>query len=139
MASEFRQPLHPAITEEMIHILVHGFYAKVRQDAVLGPIFNRVIGDGWDHHLGKMCDFWSSVMMMTGRYKGTPMVAHMRLKMVRPEHFQRWLQLFGETVGEVTPPEVAPLFLAKAQIIARSLQMGMFFQPSSPLQKENQP
>lgn len=35
------------VTEPMIHDLVHAFYAKVRVDPALGPIFNRVIGDGW--------------------------------------------------------------------------------------------
>lgn len=48
------------IDEKMIHALVHGFYARVRQDAAIGPIFNNVIGDNWDAHLAKLCDFWSS-------------------------------------------------------------------------------
>jgi hemoglobin len=131
MATPLRQPLHPAISEEMIHALVHGFYAKVRADAALGPIFERVVAGNWDHHLAKMCDFWSSVMLMSGRYHGTPMVAHMRLKMVKPEHFQRWLELFGETAREIAAPEIAALFVGRAENIARSLQMGMFFQPAS--------
>jgi len=139
MASELRKPLHPAISEEMIHTLVHAFYTKVRADDALGPIFARVIGDNWDHHLAKMCDFWSSVMLMSGRYKGTPMVAHMRLKMVRPEHFQRWLDLFGETARQIAAPNIAALFAARAENIARSLQMGMFFRPSPSIQKESQP
>lgn len=67
------------VTEEMIHAVVHAFYAKVRRDPALGPIFARVIGDTWDTHLAKMCDFWSSVLLMTGRFKGTPMAAHARL------------------------------------------------------------
>lgn len=126
MALPLRQPAHPEIDEEMIHRLVHGFYGRVRGDAVLGPIFDRVIQD-WDTHLAKMCDFWSSVMLMSGRYKGTPMVSHMRLKTVRPEHFARWLALFNETTDEIARPEVAALFRARADMIARSLQQGMFF------------
>jgi len=108
---------------------VHGFYFKVREDAEIGPIFNRVIGGDWDQHLAKMCDFWSSVMLLTGTYKGNPMVAHMRLKMVRPEHFERWLALFHETATELCDPEVATLFIGKAENIARSLQLGMFYRP----------
>jgi len=50
-----RQPLSPAIDETIIRSLVHGFYAKVRQDSKIGPVFNHVIGDDWDHHLAKMC------------------------------------------------------------------------------------
>jgi hemoglobin len=127
-----RQPVHPAITEEMIRALVHGFYARVRDDVEIGPIFNRIIADDWDTHLAKMCDFWSSVMLLTGRYKGNPMVAHMRLKMIRPEHFDRWLSLFRVTARDVCPEEIAMLFIGRAENIARSLQLGMFYRPSGP-------
>jgi hemoglobin len=78
-----------------------------------------------------MCDFWSSVMLLTGRYKGQPMVAHMRLKMIRPEHFARWLDLFRQTATDLCPPEIATLFIARAENIARSLQLGMFFRPAA--------
>lgn len=124
-----RQPVHAQIDEEMIRTLVHGFYDRVRKDADLWPIFDRIIGDHWDVHLAKMCDFWSSVMLLTGRFKGNPMVAHMRLKMVRPEHFERWLVLFRQTARDICPAEIAELFIGRAENIARSLQLGMFFQP----------
>lgn len=125
-----RQPVHPAIDEESIRALVHGFYAKVREDAMLAPIFNRVVHD-WDTHLAKMCDFWSSVMLMTGRFKGNPMVAHMRLKDARPEHFVRWLALFRATAEELFADDVAAAFICRAENIARSLQLGMFFRPET--------
>lgn len=114
------------VNEEMIVNLVHTFYGKVRTDPLIGPVFERVIED-WDPHLAKMCDFWSSVMLMSGRYKGNPMIAHMRLKMVRPEHFERWLELFNETAAEVCPPAAAEAFVGRANNIARSLQLGMFY------------
>ena len=120
------------ISEEMIATLVHGFYGKVRADAVLGPIFNGVIGENWDVHLARMCDFWSSVMRMTGRYKGQPMAAHMRLNIVKPEHFVRWLDLFAQTARQTCPPAIAERFCAKAAIIAQSLQLGMFYRPARP-------
>ena len=124
-----RRLIDDAITEDLIHKLVHGFYARIRKDEVLGPIFARVIGENWDQHLAKMCDFWSSVMRMTGRYKGNPMVAHMRLKTVRPEHFERWLTLFHEAAAEICAPQLAALFVSRAENIARSLQLGMFYKP----------
>lgn len=124
-----RRPVDDAITEELIHRLVHGFYARIRTDEVLGPIFSRVIGENWDPHLAKMCDFWSSVMRMTGRYKGNPMLAHIRLKMVRPEHFERWLSLFRESADETCEPELGALFVSRAENVARSLQLGMFYKP----------
>ena len=66
------------ITEDMIERLVRGFYAKVRQDAVLGPIFEVRIHD-WEPHLQRMCAFWSSVALMSGRYHGSPMTKHLPL------------------------------------------------------------
>ncbi len=125
-----RQPIHAEISKGLVKSLVHGFYGKIRRDTVLGPIFARVIGDDWDGHLAKMCDFWSSVMLMSGRYKGNPMTTHMRLKMVQPDHFERWLSLFQETAAEVCPADIAALFCARARNIARSLQLGMFYRPS---------
>lgn len=113
------------VTEEMIHALVHAFYAKVRKDPSLAPVFNRVIGDGWDVHLAKMCDFWSSVLLMTGRFKGAPMAAHAAIADIRPTHFARWLYLFTQSVRETCPLEATPLFIAKAEMIGQSLQMGI--------------
>jgi hemoglobin len=113
------------VTEEMIHDLVHVFYAKIRVDPALAPIFNRAIGDDWDRHLAKMCDFWSSVVLMTGRFKGAPMATHARLPELRATHFARWLHLFSQTAATVCPPAAAALFVAKSEIIARSLQLGI--------------
>ena len=66
------------IDEAAIRRLVHGFYAKVRQDALLGPIFDSRVED-WDQHLARMCRFWSSVATMSGTYHGNPMVKHVTL------------------------------------------------------------
>src|SRR4051812_352820 len=93
------------VTEEAIHTLVHAFYDKIRTDPALGPIFNGAIPEGaWPAHLAKMCDFWSSVTLMTGRFKGSPMQAHVRLGGLRPTHFARWLHLFEATAREVCTP-----------------------------------
>ena len=114
------------ITEQMIHDLVHAFYDKIRKDPALGPIFNRVIAAAdWPAHLTKMCDFWSSVTLMSGRFKGSPMQAHIQVGDLRPTHFARWLHLFEQTAREVCPPEAAAIFVEKSQMIARSLQMGL--------------
>lgn len=115
--------------EAEIEKLVRSFYARVRADETLGPIFDRVIGNEWEPHLLKMCDFWSSVMLTSGRYKGQPMRAHLKLKTVQPKHFDRWLMLFRETAEEVCDPETAERFIEKAARIAESLQLGMFFKP----------
>ncbi|QIG93222.1 group III truncated hemoglobin [Bradyrhizobium sp. 6(2017)] len=111
------------ITEAMIECLVHGFYAKVRRDPMLAPVFDTRIRD-WDPHLEQMCAFWSSVALMTGRYHGTPMVKHVPLP-VDAAHFDRWLQLFEATAAELCPSVAAEHFIDRARRIAASLEMGV--------------
>jgi hemoglobin len=112
------------VSEETIRRVVHAFYARVRQDPELGPIFNAAVDD-WDEHLAKLCDFWSSVLLMTGRFKGRPMPVHAALPGIGRAHFARWLQMFRETTDEVCPGAPAALFQAKADMIAQSLQLGI--------------
>lgn len=66
------------ISEHDIHRLVHRFYARVRQDATLGPIFEARVTD-WDAHLAMLCDFWSALLLGTRRFKGAPIPAHARI------------------------------------------------------------
>jgi hemoglobin len=111
------------ITESLIERLVRAFYAKVRTDAVLAPVFDARIGD-WEPHLARMCAFWSSVALMSGRYHGTPMAKHMPLP-VDADHFDRWLALFEETAREVCSPDAAKHFVELARRIAASLELGI--------------
>ena len=111
------------ITEALIERLVHAFYVKVRADAVLAPVFEARIGD-WRPHLERMCAFWSSVALMSGRYHGTPMAKHMPLP-VDADHFDRWLALFEETAREVCAPAAATHFVELARRIAASLELGI--------------
>lgn len=111
------------IDEAMVARLVHGFYDRVRADEVLAPIFNARIAD-WGPHLERMCDFWSSIALMTGRYHGQPMRMHAPLP-VSGSHFDRWLDLFRETVAEICPPEAAAFFVSRAERIAESLELGI--------------
>ena len=111
------------ITEAMIEGLVRGFYAKVRADAVLAPIFEARIKD-WEPHLAQMCAFCSSVALMTGRYHGTPMAKHLPLP-VDAAHFDRWLALFETTARELCPPQAEAHFVERARRIAASLELGV--------------
>jgi hemoglobin len=111
------------ITEAMIEELVRGFYTKVRSDAALAPVFEARISD-WEPHLQRMCAFWSSVALMSGRYHGTPMVKHVPLP-VDAGHFDRWLELFEETARELCPPAAATHFVELARRIAASLELGI--------------
>ena len=111
------------IDEALIERLVRSFYARVREDAVLGPIFEARIKD-WEPHLAQMCAFWSSVALMTGRYHGTPMAKHLPLP-VDGGHFDRWLALFEETAREICPGEAEAHFVERARRIAQSLELGI--------------
>ena len=111
------------ITEAMIETLVRGFYDRVRADGLLGPIFQARIAD-WEPHLQRMCAFWSSVTLMSGRYHGQPMTKHLSLP-IDARHFDRWLWLFAQTAGELCPPAAADYFVERANVIAQSLELGV--------------
>jgi hemoglobin len=111
------------IDEAMIDRLVRAFYARVRADALLGPIFAARIKD-WEPHLQQMCAFWSSVTLMSGAYHGQPMQKHLPLP-IDAGHFDRWLALFAETARDLCPPKAADSFVVRARKIAESLELGL--------------
>lgn len=115
------------IEEADLERLVPAFYARVRGDHMLGPLFNSAIDD-WPHHLEKLVAFWSSVMLTSGRYKGSPMAAHLRHRAaITPDMFERWLHLWSETTSELLSPSAARALQAKAQRIAESLSLALFY------------
>jgi len=121
------------IDDAALERLIPIFYARVRADADLGPVFDDAIDD-WPHHLDKLVAFWSSVMLTSGRYKGNPMIAHLKHKpRITPELFDRWLALWAETTDAVMAPSAAAALQAKARRISESLQLALFFRldPSS--------
>jgi hemoglobin len=118
------------VTEESIRLLVDRFYARVRRDATLGPVFAAAItDDAWPRHLEKMYAFWSSVMLTSGRYKGDPVGTHRKVAGVEPAMFGDWLDLFETTAAELFVPRIAEQFARKARTIAESLKLALFFRP----------
>lgn len=111
------------IDEAMIERVIRGFYARVVKDEVIGPVFNARIVD-WEPHLQTMFAFWSSVLLMTGRYHGQPMPKHLPLP-IDGRHFDRWLALFWETARELCPPAAAAVFVDRARRIGESLELGI--------------
>ncbi len=111
------------IDEEMITNLVRTFYSRVRADELLGPIFEERIAD-WETHFKLLTDFWHGVTLLSGRYHGQPMRAHIRLP-VEGRHFDRWLEIFEATANELCPPAAARMFIERARRIAESLEMGI--------------
>ena len=120
------------VSEDGIRQLVDAFYAKVRIDPELAPIFERAIPGDWQPHLTKMYAFWSSVMLTTGRYKGNPVAKHLAIPGIQPHLFQRWLRLFNETCRELFDDPVSAEFRAKAERIAESLKLALFYRPDRP-------
>jgi len=116
-------PRSELCTEDEIAHLVHGFYARVRKDGVLGPIFDAHVHD-WDTHLAKMVDFWSSALRGTARFRGTPMPKHVALPGLSAELFGRWLALFGETTSALSNIAMRERANELAQRIAESLWYG---------------
>lgn len=116
--------LAAGVDEALIRRQVHAFYGRARQDPVLGPVFEAAIED-WDGHLAKLCDFWSSVLLATGRFRGSPMAAHARAAGIEDHHFDLWLDLFARTATDVCPPAAAALFVERSRMIGRSLRLGL--------------
>lgn len=125
--------LFDRVTEGTIKALVDEFYARVRRDPTLGPVFDHAISEeAWPAHLEKMCAFWSSVMLTTGRYKGNPIAAHRNVAGIAPPLFGNWLHLFEAAAADLFVPELADRFAHSARRIAASLKLALFFRPDQP-------
>jgi truncated hemoglobin YjbI len=116
----------PAITEASIIRLVDTFYARVRDDAVLSPVFEAKLAGRWHEHMPRMYAFWTKVLLGTGEFQGNVFGKHMALSGIDTEHFVRWLTLFRLTAIDVFGVDGAGDALAAAQRIASSLQLGFF-------------
>lgn len=112
------------LSPDQIARVVARFYAAVRGDAVLGPVFAAHVGD-WPAHEAKIAAFWRNVLLHERGYEGSPMAAHMRAGNVAPEHFPLWLALFDRVLAETLPPQAAAGWSALAHRIGRSLRMGL--------------
>jgi len=120
----------PFIDEAMIRPLVLAFYRRVRSDPLLAPVFDAHVSDWEDHH-ARLTDFWSSIMLTSGRYKGSPLALHLlHADAMTPERFARWLELWRETAEEMLPPPGAAAVQAKAGRIAESFQLAMRYRRS---------
>jgi hemoglobin len=107
-------------TEEDIQLMVHTFYARVREDDTIGPIFNARIKD-WDAHLQKLCNFWSTLLLYTRKYEGDPMSVH-RGMAIDTVHFNTWLSIFQQTIDELFAGETAQAAKNRAQKISAVMQ-----------------
>lgn len=111
-----------------VRILVHTFYAKIREDDLLGPIFNgQIPAEKWPEHLSKLTDFWETNLFGIAKFKGNPTGKHKGLDKslgytIEQVHFGKWLQLWFETINELYEGELA----TKAKDAARKMSTGQF-------------
>jgi hemoglobin len=116
-------PTPDLCSETEITGMVHAFYSRVHEDALLGPVFAAHVAD-WDVHLNRMVDFWSSALRGTARYRGTPMVKHAALPGLDAAMFRRWLELFRQTTAELPNAAMRERANELAGRIAQSLWYG---------------
>ncbi len=115
-------------TRNDIEVLINSFYAKIRKDALLGPIFNTQIPeDKWSAHLINLTDFWETNLFGVARFKGNPTKMHVEVDKnfnyeINQVHFGKWLQLWFETIDELYQGDYAK----KAKDSARKISTRQF-------------
>ena len=103
-----------------IEILVNNFYDRVKDDELLGRIFDKVMKVDWDKHLHKMYDFWENIVFQTGNYKGRPFLPHLEVnakETLTSSHFDQWLKLFHKTIDDLFEGSIANQLKFKSQNI----------------------
>ncbi|MGK2860792.1 MAG: group III truncated hemoglobin [Chitinophagaceae bacterium] len=111
-----------------IELLMATFYEKVKKDDIIGYIFNDIAKINWEHHIPIICDFWETLLLNATSYRKNAMAVHYTLNRKIPleeKHFQRWLQLFFETVDELFTGNIATMAKTKAKSIAALMQFKM--------------
>ena len=116
---------YQTITRENIRIMVDRFYSKILKDELLADFFieklgDEMITDEWQNHLNLLTDFWASITLDDTAYSGQPIKPHMRMKGLQRETFERWLELFFETVDRLYAKEAADTFKTHSEKIANN-------------------
>lgn len=116
-----------------VKLLVDNFYAKVRDNALLSPIFNHVIKENWPAHLAKMYSFWQTLLLDTPAYSGSPFLKHAKLP-IGKEHFDTWISLFNETIDEHFVGEKAEEAKWRAARMSEMFQYKLEYYKNNPAQ-----
>lgn len=102
--------------------MVNTFYNKVRDNTILGYIFDDVAQVNWQHHLPKMYSFWSSILLGEKSYNGNPMSLHVDLSKettMSEVEFSEWVRVFSENVDSQFEGEKAEEAKIRGANIAR--------------------
>lgn len=84
---------------EDIKLVVDTFYQRVRENDLLGPIFEARIGDRWGQHLEKMYRFWQTILLGEHTYNGAPFLPHATMP-IGENHFTTWVQNWTSTIND---------------------------------------
>ena len=115
---------HDIVGRDDIERLVVAFYRDAAMDDLLGPVFHAAHVD-WSVHIPKLVDFWAWQLGGARGYEGNPLRAHEPAHArtpFRPEHYERWVELFIETVDAHFEGPVADAAKARAVRMAKALQ-----------------
>ena len=109
-----------------IYHLLERFYAKAIPDETIGYFFTEVAKIDMSAHLPLITDFWEMVILDGSHYKKNAIAVHAHLHQLSPmeeKHFNRWLELFNETVDELFSGEKAGLAKQRALSIATVMKL----------------
>lgn len=115
-------------SREDIELLVNSFYNKVVKDETIGFFFKDVIKVDWDKHLPKMYSFWESILFGQMSYKGNPMAVHFpinQMEAMEKKHFEKWLELWKQTIEENFTGQNASMAIKKSENIANLMAYKM--------------
>ena len=127
------------LDERRIREMVTHFYGHARVDPLLGPVFEDAIAEQWAPHIDTMVDFWASVLLGAGRYSGNPRAIHAAVPGISPTHFERWLELFEQTLQATFDAETAAQIHTRARAMARGLMSGIHRETRVTLRSRGEP
>lgn len=108
-------------TREDIDLLIHEFYGKIMKDATIGHFFTQVVQLNLETHIPKIADFWETTLFHRAVYKGNPITPHLDMHEKSPitaDHFDRWVEVFCETVDQYFLGSKAEMAKQRAQSVA---------------------
>ncbi len=114
------------ISRTDIEFFVDHFYTKAKQDTLIGFIFTELIPIDWEIHIPLICDFWETMIFNNGKYTRNPLMVHMKINEktpLQPEHFERWLVLFNNTIDQHFEGKNAMLIKTRALSMANVMQI----------------
>ena len=122
--------LNNEVTKENLNKMVILFYTNILKDEIVGPFFIEKLGDDlkndqWVPHIELLTDFWASIALGDTTYRGNPFAPHMQIQNLSRVAFQRWLELFSQTLDKIYVPQIAEQFKQRSNTIAGNFMRNL--------------